>query len=70
MSQGDVLRYLRRHGEGTSKDIADATGLRISSIQANLKRLRKKSYVVMRKEPIPGMGACCTRVVYELKAVV
>ena len=70
MSQGDVLRYLRRHGEGTSEDMAKATGLRISSIQANLKRLRKKSYVVMRKGPVFGQGPCRSRVVYELREVV
>jgi|GEM_PF-3719500 len=68
MSGGDVLRYLRDHGEGTSKDIAVESGLGITTIQENLRRLKKRGFIVSRKEIVPGRGGRC-RVVYALSGV-
>lgn len=67
MSQADVVEYLKRHRTGTSRDIAEWSGVLVSTIQVSLSKMAKRGELEVVRPSMGRQGGGKSHTVYALR---
>jgi len=67
MSQADVVEYLKQHGTGTSRDIAEWSGVLASTVQVSLSKMAKRGELKIVRPSVGRPGGGRSHIVYALK---